>query len=245
MRKPEPQLGAVAPIPEPGRLPLAMVVEGECGSCSLAAEGVLRPGSPEWVVLARRARLLSWISLGWLGIEGGIAILAALLAGSVALLGFGIDSAIEALASVIVVWRFTGDRTLSGTAEARAQKAVAVSFFLLAPYIAAESVRALVVERHAETTWLGVALAAVSLLWCPALGVMKKRLGVRLGSAATTGEGRQNLLCAYLAVAVLLGLLANNLFGIWWLDPTVGLLIAALAVKEGRAAWRGEGCSCC
>lgn len=206
---------------------------------------MLRPGSAEWVALARRARLLSWISLGWLGIEGGIAILAAILAGSVALLGFGIDSAIEALASVIVVWRFTGDRTLSATAEARAQKAVAVSFFLLAPYIAVESVRTLLVERHAETTWLGVALAAVSLLWCPALGVMKKRLGARLDSAATTGEGRQNLLCAYLAVAVLLGLLANNLFGIWWLDPTVGLLIAALALNEGRAAWRGQTCACC
>lgn len=74
---------------------------------------------------------------------------------------------------------------------------------------------------------------------------MKKRLGARLSSAATAGEGRQNLLCAYLAVAVLLGLLANNLGGIWWLDPTVGLLIAVLAVKEGRAAWRGETCACC
>lgn len=203
------------------------------------------PGSAEWVLLARRARLLSWISLGWLGIEGSIAILAAVLAGSVALLGFGIDTAIEALASIIVVWRFSGDRTLSNTAEVRAQKAVAVSFFLLAPYIAAESIRTLVIEHHAETTWLGVTLAAVSLLWCPALGVMKKRLGTRLKSAATTGEGRQNLLCAYLAAAVLLGLLANNLFGIWWLDPTIGLLIAALALKEGQAAWRGQTCACC
>jgi len=91
----------------------------------------------------------------------------------------------------------------------------------------------------------GVALAAVSLLWCPMLGLMKKRLGARLNSAATTGEGRQNLLCAYLAAAVLLGLLTNNLFGIWWLDPTVGLLIAALALNEGRAAWCGETCTCC
>jgi hypothetical protein len=120
---------------------------------------------------------MSWISLGWLGIEGGIAILAAVLAGWVALLGFGIDTAIEALVSIIVVWRFSGERTLSTTAEASAQKAVAVSFFLLASYIAAESVRTLVVERHAETTWLGVILAAVSLVWCPVLGVMKKRLG--------------------------------------------------------------------
>jgi divalent metal cation (Fe/Co/Zn/Cd) transporter len=163
----------------------------------------------------------------------------------VALLGFGIDSAIEALASIIVVWRFRSSHTLSDRAETRAQRAVAFSFFLLAPYIAAESVRILLLERHAETTWLGVALAAVSLLWCPGLGLMKKRLGARLNSAAATGEGRQNLLCAYLAVAVLVGLLANNLWCIWWLDPTVGLLIAVLALREGRSAWRGEACTCC
>ncbi len=215
-------------------------------SCTTTtAPAALRPRSTKWVQLAHRARLLSWISLGWLGIEGGIAILASVLAGSVALLGFGIDSAIEALASVIVVWRFSGDRTLSDTAEARAQKAVAVSFFLLAPYIGVESVRTLLVERHAGTTWLGVALAGTSLIWCPVLGVLKQRLGARLGSATTAGEGRQNLLCAYLAVAVLGGLLANNLFGIWWLDPAVGLLVAGLAVKEGRIAWRGEPCACC
>ena len=106
------------------------------------------------MVLACPARLMSWISLGWLGIEGGIAILAAVLAGWVALLGFGIDTAIEALVNIIVVWRFSGEQILSTTAEASAQKAVAVSFFLLASYIAAESVRTLVVERHAETTWL-------------------------------------------------------------------------------------------
>jgi divalent metal cation (Fe/Co/Zn/Cd) transporter len=207
------------------------------------------PASPEWVTLARRARLLSWISLGWLGVEGLVAILAAVLAGSVALLGFGIDTAIEALASIIVVWRFSGERLRSATAETRAQKAVAVSFFLLAPYIAAESIRVLVVEHHAETTWLGISLAAISLMWCPTLGVMKRRLGARLNSPATIGEGCQNLLCAYLAVAVLAGLLANTLFGIWWLDPTVGLLIAVLAVKEGRQAWRrtepADSCACC
>jgi hypothetical protein len=217
--EPEHQPTPGAPAPGPDWPLLAMADEGGCTTCSTAGAAGLRPGSAEWVVLARRARLLSGISLGWLGIEGGVAILAAVLAGSVALLGFGIDTAIEALASIIVVWRFSGDRTLSDNAEARAQTAVAVSFFLLAPYIAAESVRTLVIERHAETTWLGVALAAVSLLWCPTLGVMKKRLGARLNSAAT--------------------------IGIWWLDPTAGLLIAALALNEGRAAWRGQTCACC
>jgi Co/Zn/Cd efflux system component len=193
--------------------------------------------------------MLSWISLGWLGVEGLVAILAAVLAGSVALLGFGIDTAIEALASIIVVWRFSGTRIGSATAETRAQKAVAVSFFLLAPYIAVESIRVLVLEHHAETTWLGISLAAVSLMWCPALGVMKRRLGARLNSPATIGEGCQNLLCAYLAVTVLVGLLANTLFGIWWLDPSVGLLIAVLALKEGWHSWRqaepADICACC
>jgi divalent metal cation (Fe/Co/Zn/Cd) transporter len=238
---------AGAPAPQPDLHQLAVPGDQECASCPPASPANLasRPPDSEWLDLARRARLLSWISLGWLGIEGSVAILAAVLAGSVALLGFGIDSAIEALASLIVIWRFTGSRTLSPASERTAQRAVAVSFYLLAPYIAAESLRTLILGRHAETSWLGVALAAIALAWCPALGVMKKRLGARLGSAATTGEGRQNLLCAYLAVAVLAGLLANTWFGIWWLDPAVGLLIAALAVREGREAWRGETCACC
>lgn len=237
---------AGAPTPQPGLHQLTVPGDQECASCPPRSPAHLasRPPDLAWQQLAGRARMLSWISLGWLGIEGGVAILAAVLAGSVALLGFGIDSAIEALASVIVIWRFTGSRTLSPASERTAQRAVAVSFYLLAPYIAAESLRTLILGRHAETSWLGVALAAIALAWCPALGVMKKRLGARLGSAATAGEGRQNLLCAYLAVAVLAGLLANTWFGIWWLDPGVGLLIAALAVREGRKAWRGETCAC-
>ena len=85
----------------------------------------------------------------------------------------------------------------------------------------------------------------LSLMWCPLLGAAKQRIGKRLGSLATAGEGRQNLLCAYMAVAVLTGLLANTLFGVWWLDPAVGLLIAGLAVKEGWQSWRGEPCACC
>src|SRR4051794_13054417 len=173
----------VTPRPGPGRSLLPLTDSDPGTGCS----AVPRRVSPEWALLARRARLLSWISLGWLGIEGATAIVAAVLAGSVALLGFGIDSAIEALASIIVVWRFSGERTVSTTAEMTARKAVAVSFFLLAPYIATESVRTLLVERHAETTWLGVILAVVSLMWCPALGVMKTRLGAQLNSPATTG----------------------------------------------------------
>jgi divalent metal cation (Fe/Co/Zn/Cd) transporter len=149
---------------------------------------------------------------------------------------------IEGLASVIVIWRFTGTRTLSETAEARAQKAVAVTFFLLAPYIAYDAVTTLVAGARAATSWLGIGLSLASVIVMPLLGVAKKRLGARLDSGATSGEGTQNLLCAYLAAAVLVGLLANTLLGWWWLDPVVGLGIAALAVREGIDAWRGEDC---
>ena len=192
--------------------------------------------------LAARVRLLSWVSLGYMALEGGIAILAGVAAGSIALIGFGLDSAIEGFASAIIVWRFTGHRIFSDAAETRAQKLVAIQFFLLAPYVGFESLRALVADHHAEVSWLGIALAASSALVMPYLGIAKQRLAEQLGSPATKGEGRQNMLCAYLAGALLLGLLGNALVGAWWLDPAVGLLIAALAVKEGLEAWRGDGC---
>jgi len=122
------------------------------------------------------------------------------------------------------------------------QAAVAVTFFLLAPYIAGDAIRALVVGDHAQTSWLGIGISIASLIVMPALGIAKKRIGARLGSPATSGEGTQNLLCAYLAAAVLAGLLANTWFGLWWLDPAVALVIAALAIQEGREAWNGEDC---
>ena len=202
------------------------------------------PGSAEWLRLARLARALSWATLAWMGIEGGVAIGAALAAGSVALLGFGLDSGIEALASVIVIWRFTGTRLASPTAERRAQQLVAVSFFLLAPYVAAEAIRALATAGHAETSIAGLVLTAGTAILEPGLGIAKRRIGARLGSAATAGEGSQNLLCAYLAMAVFAGLAANTLFGAWWLDGVVALGIAAWAVAEGRRAWAGRSCGC-
>ena len=192
--------------------------------------------------LAGRARQLSWLSLAWMTVEGAVAIAAGIAAGSIALVGFGLDSAIEGFASVIIIWRFTGRRVFSHAAEERAQRLVAVQFFLLAPYVGFESVKALASADRPETSWVGIALAAGSVVLMPALAVAKQRLADQLGSAATAGEGRQNMLCAYLAGALLLGLLGNALLGAWWLDPGVGLLIAAVAVKEGREAWRGEGC---
>lgn len=203
---------------------------------------VAAPDRPTIERLARRARLLSWLSLVWMTIEGAVALAAGIVAGSVALVGFGLDSAIEGFASVVIVWRFTGDRMHSHVAEIRAQKLVAAQFFLLAPYVALESLSALATGERADPTLAGILLALSSVIVMPLLGIAKQRIADGLGSPATRGEGRQNMLCAYLAGALLAGLLANALVGAWWLDPVVGLLIAAVAVREGRDAWRGEGC---
>ena len=201
-----------------------------------------RLSDDERLGLAARVRFLSWLSLIWMTAEGAVAIAAGIIAGSIALIGFGIDSAIEGFASLIIVWRFTGARTFSEAAETRAQKLVAVQFFLLAPYVAYESLMALTTGEQPDVSWIGIALAASSVIGMPLLGIAKQQLADQLGSAATKGEGRQNMLCAYLAGALLIGLLANAMFGAGWLDPVIGLLIAAVAVKEGREAWRGEGC---
>jgi len=192
--------------------------------------------------LARRVRLLSWLSLAWMTVEGAVAIVAGIVAGSIALIGFGLDSVVEGLASVIIIWRFTGSRLFSAAAERRAQQLVAVQFFLLAPYVALESVRALFTAVRPDVSWVGIGLSIGSVIVMPLLGIAKQRLADQMGSAATAGEGRQNMLCAYLAGALLVGLAGNAAFGAWWLDPGVGLLIAAVAVREGLEAWRGEGC---
>ena len=210
----------------------------------MVADIAVTPGSHSWFRLARPAKLLSSLTLVWLGIEGAIGVIAGILAGSIALVAFGLDSAIEGLASVIVIWRFTGTRTISADAERRAQQWVAISFFLLAPYVAAEAIETLIEGAAAETSWLGIGLTAGTLVICPRLGLAKQRIAEKLGSRATYGEGTQNVLCAIIAGAVLVGLAANTLFGLWWLDPTIALLIAAICVHEGQKAWRGEQCGC-
>jgi divalent metal cation (Fe/Co/Zn/Cd) transporter len=192
--------------------------------------------------LAQRVKALSWLSLAWMTVEGAIAIVAGIVAGSIALIGFGLDSAIEGLASVIIIWRFTGSRVFSHAAEQRAQRLVAIQFFILAPYVAFEATKALVTSDAADVSWVGIGLSIGSVIFMPMLGIAKQRLADQMGSAATAGEGRQNMLCAYLAGALLVGLLGNALVGAWWLDPLVGLLIAGVAVREGFEAWRGEGC---
>jgi divalent metal cation (Fe/Co/Zn/Cd) transporter len=210
---------------------------------SPAAAGTL-PRSADWLRAARLTRLLSWLSLVWLGIEGAVAIVAGVMVGSIALIAFGLDSAIEGVASVVIIWRFSGSRLLSESAERRAQVLVAAQFFILAPFITYEGAEKLVAGGDIETSWLGIGLTLATLAICQPLGLAKRRLGAKLGSPATVGEGTQNLLCGYLAVAVLVGLLANTLFGIWWLDPVVAIGIAGVAVQEGRRALRGESCGC-
>lgn len=207
-----------------------------------AARLVVADPSDDWTQAAKRAKALSWFSLAYMSLEGGIALTAAFISGSVALLGFGIDSVIEGIASLVIVWRFSGARLHSDAAEGRAQKLVAVQFFLLAPYVAFEAIQAIALGERPDVSALGMALTASSVIVMPALGRAKQRLAETLGSTATRGEGTQNLLCAYLAGAVFIGLAGNAIAGWWWLDPAAALLISAVAVREGMETWRGEGC---
>jgi divalent metal cation (Fe/Co/Zn/Cd) transporter len=198
--------------------------------------------------LIRRARRLAWLGVAWHGVEAAVAIGAGILASSVALVGFGADSLVEAAAGFVVLWRFAAARSADEAAERRAQKAIAVSFYVLAVYVAVEAVRSLAGGHEPDASWVGVGLAVVTLATMPPLARAKARLGERLGSSATKSEGRQNMVCAYLSAALLAGLLANALLGAWWADPAAALVVAAVALREGRNAWRGDPCctsGCC
>jgi divalent metal cation (Fe/Co/Zn/Cd) transporter len=200
---------------------------------------------PGWQRSARWARRLAWVSLAVVLIEGVIGLWQGLAVGSIALTGWALGGVAEALASAMVVWRFSGTRTLSQTAEQRAQRGVAVSFWLTAPYIAAESIRDLTDEHHARTSVIGIGLTAVGLLLMPVLGRANHKLGALLDSGATAGEGTQNYLCATQAAGVLIGLAITATWsGGWWFDPAVGLAIAGIAVWQGIRSWRGHECGC-
>ncbi len=192
--------------------------------------------------LVRRAKQLAWLGVGWHGIEAAIAIGAGVVAGSIALIGFGADSLIESFAGFILLWRFAASRATSEDAERRAQKLIAISFYVIAAYVGFEAVRSLLFGDRPEASWVGIGLAAVTLVTMPPLAIAKGRIGEKLGSSATKSEGQQNMLCAYLSAALLIGLGANALFGLWWADPVTALVIAGVAVKEGRESWRGESC---
>ena len=205
------------------------------------------PATPpnEREALERRAKLLAWGGNAWHVVEFAIALGAGITAGSVALVGFGLDSLIEVAAAGVVIWLFSGGRGSSHAAERRAQQLVAASYALLVAYIALEAIRDLAGAHHPATSWLGIGLAAFTAPTMPLLARTKRNLGRRLNSAAAVSEAGQNMLCAYLSIALLAGLLLNALTGWWWADPAAALAIAAIAAKEGLESWRGDSCNCC
>jgi divalent metal cation (Fe/Co/Zn/Cd) transporter len=201
--------------------------------------------SPARAALERDARRLAWIGNAWHVVELVVALAAGVAAGSVALVGFGLDSAIELGAGSVVVWLFSGVRGSSALAERRAQRVIAASYAILVLYLVAESLRDLLAASRPGTSWIGIALASVTVVAMPLLARAKRTVGRRLGSSAAVSEAQQNQICAYLSVALLAGLLLNALAGWWWADPSAALAIAGIAGWEGREAWRGRRCDCC
>jgi divalent metal cation (Fe/Co/Zn/Cd) transporter len=195
--------------------------------------------------LVGRARLLARAGLGWHAAEAAVALGAGVVANSVALVGFGADSLIEAAAGLVVLWLMAGERSSSADAERRAQQLIAASFVLLAVYVGVQAARDLLEGHHPGVSWVGIGLSVLTLLAMPPLAAAKRRVGHALGSSATMSESRQTLLCAYLSGALLAGLLVNAIAGWWWADPLVALAIGAVAVREAREAWRGKSCGCC
>ena len=193
--------------------------------------------------LIARVKLISWLSLVWMTAEGVIGTTVGIMANSIALIGYGVDSTITGVASVIIIWRFSGDRVDSDRAEARAQKIVAITFFILAPYIIVAAGHHLLTGSEAQASWVGIGLAIVSVTLMPIFGRAKKRIGNRLQSHATTGEGTQNILCACLSLAILVGLAGNAILGLWWADPLAALIVATVALQTGARTWRGQGCT--
>jgi divalent metal cation (Fe/Co/Zn/Cd) transporter len=209
----------------------------------IAIASPVRERDAGWLRAARQARLLAWASLFWMTLEGVLGLAAGLEANSISVLTWAASSAVEGLASAIVIWRFSGHRTLSEHSERRAQRWVAASFFLLAPYLLYEAIDRLVHGTEANAAPLAIAVTASSIVLMPLLGWAKLRLGRRLDSGATAGEGIQNLLCAAQALAALVAVIAAGA-GVAFIDPVAALLIAGIAAKEGRDLWRGEECDC-
>ncbi|RKN22190.1 cation transporter [Micromonospora musae] len=191
-------------------------------------------------VLARRVRLLVAATITYNVIEAVVAITAGTLASSTALIGFGLDSVIEVSSAAAVAWQFAGRDPESR--EKVALRIIAFSFFALAAYVTVESVRALVGGAEAEHSSIGLVLAALSLAIMPVLSYAQRRAGRELGSRSAVADSKQTLLCTYLSGVLLVGLGVNSLFGWSWADPIAALVIAAVAVKEGREAWRGDAC---
>jgi divalent metal cation (Fe/Co/Zn/Cd) transporter len=214
--------------------------DGCCAPASTIETASAQVDAHRRAVLSRRVRLLVAATITYNIIEAIVAISAGSAASSTALIGFGLDSVIEVASAAAVAWQFSGRDPEAR--ERTALKVIAVSFFALALYVTVESVRSLLGAESAEHSTVGIVLAAVSLVVMPFLSYAQRRAGRELGSASAVADSKQTLLCTYLAGVLLVGLLLNSLFGWSWADPIVALVIAAVAVKEGREAWRGEHC---
>jgi divalent metal cation (Fe/Co/Zn/Cd) transporter len=195
--------------------------------------------------LVWRARALSLLTIAWMTVEAGVAIVAAIAAGSVALLGFGLDSLIELASAGTILWLYTGSRYRSAAAERRAQQAVAGCFAALALYLVFDAIPTLAGGSHPDVSWPGAVVSGGAIVVMPMLARAKGRVAGQLSSGATAGDAAQSWLCAIIAVGALVSIVANAALGWWWLDPLIGLGIAALAVREGREAWAGEVCADC
>jgi divalent metal cation (Fe/Co/Zn/Cd) transporter len=194
-------------------------------------------------LLTRRVRLLVAATITYNVIEAVVAIGAGTIASSTALLGFGLDSVIEVSSAAAVAWQFSArDHDRRQARERTALKVTAVSFFTLAVFLSIDSLHALLGQDRPAHAPVGVVLAAVSLLVMPILSIAQRRAGRQLGSASAVADSKQTLLCTYLSAVLLVGLLANLALGWWWADPIAGLVIAAVAIREGRASWHGDSC---
>ncbi|TMQ92125.1 cobalt transporter [Actinomadura soli] len=203
----------------------------------------LGPSPRRRAVLARRVRWLVAATIAYNAIEAAVAITAGTIASSGALVAFGLDSVIEVASASAVAWQFSA-RTpeLVERRERRTLRIIAISFFALAAYVTADSIRALTGDAHADHSTPGLVLAALSLAIMPFLSLAQRRTGRELGSASAVADSKQTLLCTYLSGVLLAGLAINSLFGWSWADPIAALVIAAAALKEGRQAWRGDAC---
>ncbi len=194
----------------------------------------------ERVRLGRRARLLAGASVGYNVVEAVVAVSAGLVAGSVALVGFGLDSVVEVSSGLVVLWQFRS--RLPQSREQLAVRLIAGSLYALALLIAVGSVRALVLGDEPQASPVGIALALASLVIMPGLSLAQRRTGRALHSSAVVADSAQTALCTAMSAVLLGGLLLNATLGWSWADPVAGLAIAAIAAREGRKAWRGEGC---
>lgn len=204
---------------------------------------VIQIGGGGRAALVRRGRLLEYLTISWNSLEGLIAVAAGLAAGSIALVGFGFDSVIEVTSGAALLWRLHMDAPeRRERAEKVALKLVGWSFLLLAAYVAFDAVKALVLREPPEASYVGIALAALSLVVMPLVARAKRKVAAGLNSRALEADSRQTDICAYLSAILLGGLLANALVGWWWADPVAALVMVPIIVKEGAEALRGETC---